>query len=66
MERFSLREEATEGDLDSFTDDKEVVEFPVAERVLSAECKEDMEEDTEEACCVGGSWEEVQEEDGVR
>ena len=38
----------------------------MAERVLSVECREDMEEDTEEACCVGGSWVEVQEEDGVR
>lgn len=52
--------------IDSFTDDKEAVEFPLTDRVLSAEIKEDMEEDTEEVCWVGVSSEEVQEEEGVR
>lgn len=61
-----MDEEAIEGDLDSFTDDKEAVEFPLTDRVLSAEIKEDMEEDTEEVCWVGVSSEEVQEEEGVR
>lgn len=59
-----MDEEATEGDLDSFTDDKEAVEFPLTD--LSVESKEDKEEDTEEGCRVGGSWEEVREEGGVR
>lgn len=62
----AMDEEAIEGDLDSFTDDKEAVEFPLTDRVLSAEIKEDMEEDTEEVCWVGVSSEEVQEEEGVR
>lgn len=44
-----------EGDLDSFTDDKEAVEFPLADRVLSEESKEDVEEDTEEGCWAGVS-----------
>lgn len=39
--------EAAEADLDSFTDDKEAVEFPLTDRVLSVESNEDMEEDTE-------------------
>lgn len=55
-----------EGDLDSFTDDKEAVEFPLTDRLLSVESKEDIEEDTEEVCWAGVSWEEVQEEEGVR
>lgn len=57
--------EATEGDLDSFTEDMEAVEFSLTDRVLSAESKEDMEEDTEEVSWAGVSWEEVLEE-GVR
>ncbi len=59
-------EEALGGDLDSFTDDKEAVEFPLTDRVLSVESKEDVEEDTEEVCWAGVSWEEVWEEEGVR
>lgn len=39
--------EAAEADLDSFTDDREAVEFPLTDRVLSEESNEDMEEDTE-------------------
>lgn len=62
----AVDEEAMEGHLDSFTDDKEAVEFPLIERVLSAESKEDVEEDREEVCWAGASWEEVQEEEGVR
>lgn len=62
----AVDEEAMEGVLDSFTDDKEVVEFPLTDRVLSVDSKEDVEEDTEEACWAGVSWEEVQEEEGVR
>lgn len=72
MGRLSLREEArsTEehcvevtdeapgGTLESFIDDKEAFEFPLADKVLSVDSKEDMEEDTEEVCWVGGSWEE--------
>lgn len=59
--------EALEGDLDSLTDDKEAVAFPLTDWLLSAESKEDMEEDTEEVCWVGMSWDEVQEEEhGVR
>lgn len=57
-------EEALEGDKDSFTDDKEAVEFPLTDRLLSAaETKEDVEEDTEEVFWAGVSWEEVQEEE---
>lgn len=48
----ALDEEAREGDLDSFTDDKEASEFPLADRVLSVDSKEDVEEDREEACWV--------------
>lgn len=59
-------EEAMEGDVDSFTDDKEAVELPLTDRVLSAESKEDAEEDTEEVCWAGVSWEEAREEEGVR
>ena len=55
-----MDEEATEGDRDSLTDDREAAEFPLTES------KEDKEEDTEEGCRVGGSWEEVREEGGVR
>lgn len=62
----AVDEEAMEGDLDSFTDDKEAVEFPLTDRLLSVESKEDMEEDTEEVCWAALSWEEVQEEEGVR
>lgn len=62
----AMEEEPIEGDLDSVAHDKEAVEFPLTGRVLSAESKEDMEEDTEEVCWVGVSWEEVQEEEGVR
>lgn len=59
-------EEALEGDLDSFTDDKEAVEFPLTDRLLSAaEIKEDVDDDTEEVCWAVASWEEVQEEEGV-
>lgn len=58
--------EATEGDLDSLTDDKETVELPLTDKVLSEESKEDMEEDTEEVGWAGVSWEEVQEEEGGR
>lgn len=58
--------EAMEGDLDSFTDDKEAVEFPLTDRLLSVESKEDVEEDTEEACWVGVICEQVREEGGVR
>lgn len=56
-------DEAPEGTLDSFIDDKEAFEFPLADKVLSVDSKEDMEEDTEEVCWVEVSWEEVQEED---
>lgn len=54
-----------EGDLDSWTDDKETVELPLTDTVLSAEIKEDKEEDTEDVCWAGGSWEveEVCEEE---
>lgn len=62
----AMEEEPIEGDLDSVVHDKEAVEFPLTDRVLSTESKEDMEEDTEEVCWVGVSWEEVQEEGGVR
>lgn len=61
-----VEEEALEGEFDSLTDDKEAVEFPLTDNILSADIKEDMEEDTEEVCWVGFSWEEVQEEEGVR
>lgn len=54
-------EEATEGHLDSFTDDKEADEFPLTDTVLSAEIKEEIEEDTEEVC-----WVRVSLEEGVR
>lgn len=58
--------EALEGDLDSLTDDKEAVEFPPTDKLLSAESKEDVKEDTEEVFWAGVSWEEVQEdEEGV-
>lgn len=59
-------DEATDGHLDSFKDDKEAVEFPLTDRVLSSERTEDREEDTEEVFWVGVSSEEVQEEAGVR
>lgn len=62
----AVDKEAMEGDLDSLTDDKEAVEFPLPERALSVESKEDVEEDTEEVCWAGVGWEEVQEEEGVR
>lgn len=51
-----MDEEAAEGD--SFTDDKEAEEFPLMDSVLSVESKEDTEDDTEEACWVGVSWED--------
>lgn len=51
-----------EGDLDSFTDDREAAEFPLMD-FSTAESKEDVEEDTEEACWVGVSSAEVQEEE---
>lgn len=57
---------APEGTLDSFTEDKEAFEFTLADKVLSVDSKEDMEEDTEEVCWVDVSWEEVQEEDVAR
>ena len=58
--------EALEGDLDSLTDDKEAVEFPLTDRLLSAKSKEDIEEDTEGVCWAGVSCEEVKEaEHGV-
>lgn len=61
----TIDEEALEADLDSFTDDKEAVEFPLTDGLLSAvESKEDVEEDTEEVFWAGVSWEEVQEEEG--
>lgn len=59
-------DEAPDGTLDSFTEDKEASEFPLADKVLSVDSKEDMEEDTEEVCWVEVSWEEVQEEDVLR
>lgn len=59
-------DEAPDGTLDSFTEDKEASEFPLADKVLSVDSKEDMEEDTEEVCWVEVSWEEVQEEDVSR
>lgn len=62
----TVDEEALEGEFDSLTDDKVAVELPLADTVLSTESKEDMEEDTEEVCWAGFSWEEVQEEEGVR
>lgn len=55
-------EEVMEGDLDSFTDDKEAVEFLLTDRFLSAESKEDIEEDTEEVCCAEKGWEGVHED----
>lgn len=58
--------EAAEGGLNSFTDDKEAVKFPLADRLLSVETKEDVEEDTEEVCWAGVSSEEVREEEGVK
>ena len=58
----AVDEEAKEGDLDSLRDDKEAVEFPLPDRLVSLEIKEDVE-DTEE---VGLSLEEVREEEGVR
>lgn len=58
----AVDEEAAEGVLDSFTDDKEAEEFPLADSVLSVESKEDTEDDTEEVCWVGVSWEEGWEE----
>lgn len=51
----AMEEEPIEGDLDSAVQDKETVEFPLTDRVLSTESKEDMEEDTEEVCWVGVS-----------
>lgn len=54
-------EEATEGHLDSFTDDKEADEFPLTDTVLSAEIKEEIEEDTEDVC-----WVRLSLEEGVR
>ncbi|KAK5887508.1 hypothetical protein CesoFtcFv8_016107 [Champsocephalus esox] len=58
----AVDEEAKEGDLDSLRYDKEAVEFPLPDRLVSLEIKEDVE-DTEE---VGLSLEEVREEEGVR
>lgn len=57
--------EVLEGDLDSFTEDKEAVEFPFMER-STAESKEEVEEDREEVCCAGLSSAEAQEEEGMR
>ncbi len=59
----AVEDETTEGDLDSFTDDKDALEFPLT--FLSAETREDMEEDTEEVCWAEKGWEEVQEEEDV-
>lgn len=50
--------EDREGDLDSFTEDKEAFEFPLT--------NEDKEEDTEEVCWADVSSEEVQEEEDGR
>lgn len=61
-----VTDEAPEGPLDSFIEDKEAFEFPLADKVLSVDSKEDMEEDTEEVCWVEVSWEEGQEEDVAR
>lgn len=54
-----------EGDLDSFTDDREAAEFPLTD-FSTAESREDVEEDREEACWVGVSSAEVQEEEALR
>lgn len=59
-------DEAPEGTRDSFTDDNEAFESPLADKVLSVDSKEDMEDDTEEVCWVEVSWEEVQEGDVAR
>lgn len=57
--------EALEGDRSSLTDDKEAVEeFPLTDKRLSAESKDDVEEDTEEVFWAEVSWEEVQEDEG--
>lgn len=64
--RVEATDEAPDGTLDSFTEDKEASEFPLADKVLSVDSKEDMEEDTEDVCWVEVNWEEVQEEDVSR
>lgn len=59
--------EAREGVLGSVTDDTEAAaEFALTDRLESVtECKEEMEERTEEGCWVGVLWEEVREEERV-
>lgn len=54
-----------EGDLDSLTDDREAAEFPLTD-FSTAESREDVEEDREEACWVGVGSAEVQEEEALR
>lgn len=61
-----VEEEALEREFDSLTDDKEALEFPLTDKLLSADSNEDVEEDTEEVCWAAVGWEEVQEEEGGR
>lgn len=62
----AVDKDTREGDLDSFNDDKDTVESPLAERVLSVvESKEDVEDDTEGVCWVRPGLEDVQEEEEI-
>lgn len=55
--------DALDGDLDSFTEDKEAIEFLLKD-LSTAESKEDVEEDIKEVCSDSGV--EVQEAEVVR